>query len=257
MWYRQPHLVLASLLLVMVAIFGGFWLVLRPSQAEEGGPILQYPPEPPAPTIGPNPTVPAGLATGPLFVADFATTDSLAAWQSVALDFVLPEDHPNWLIDNGRLRQDFAGELRNSSLAQVALLAAAPVVGDGVVRVSFYDEFNGVAGIVARYQGEVGYEASYYRVRLLKREYEATPKYVLEKVVDGVATPLATVEGSGFAPRQWHVIELELRGGMLQVRLDGKLLMEVTDGQPLPAGQVGVYTRAIGGMLFDDVIIAP
>lgn len=244
--------VAASLIAVSAALFVAF----RPGQAEEGGPILQYPPEPPAPTIGPNPTVPAGLAAGPQFVADFATADSLAAWQSVALDFVLPEDSPNWVIDNGRLRQDFAGELRNSSLAQVALLAE-PVVGDGVVRVSFYDEFNGVAGIVARYQGEVGYEANYYRVRLLKREYEATPKYVLEKVVDGVATPLATVEGPGFAPRQWHVIELELRGGMLQVRLDGKLLMEVTDGQPLPAGQAGVYTRAIGGMLFDDVIIAP
>ena len=257
MWYRQHHLLLTSLLLVMVAVFGGFWLALRPGKAEEGGPILQYPPEPPAPTIGPNPTVPAGLAAGPQFVADFATADSLAAWQSVALDFVLTEDTPNWVIDNGRLRQDFAGELRNSSLAQVALLAAAPVVGDGVVRVSFYDEFNGVAGIVARYQGEVGYEASYYRVRLLKREYEATPKYILEKVVDGVATPLATVEGPGFAPRQWHVIELELRGGTLQVRLDGKLLMEAIDDQPLPAGQAGVYTRAIGGMLFDGVIIAP
>ncbi|MGQ9876115.1 MAG: hypothetical protein ACUVSL_12760 [Chloroflexus sp.] len=256
MWYRQPHLLFASLLLGMVAVFGGFWLAFRPGQAEESGPILQYPPEPPAPTIGPNPTVPAGLAAGPLFVADFTTTDSLSAWQSVALDFVLPEDSPNWVIDHGRLRQDFAGELRNSSLAQVALLAE-PVVSDGVVRVSFYDEFNGVAGIVARYQGDVGYEATYYRVRLLKREYEATPKYVLEKVVDGVATPLAAVEGPGFAPRRWHVIELELRGGTLQVRLDGKLLMEATDSRPLPSGQAGVYTRAIGGMLFDDVIIAP
>ncbi|MGQ9614710.1 MAG: hypothetical protein ACUVXC_18095, partial [Chloroflexus sp.] len=64
-------------------------------------------------------------------------------------------------------------------------------------------------------------------------------------------------EGPGFAPRRWHVIELELRGGTLQVRLDGKPLMEAIDAQPLPAGQAGVYTRAIGGMLFDDVIIAP
>ncbi|GIV86998.1 MAG: hypothetical protein KatS3mg054_1027 [Chloroflexus sp.] len=253
---RNRLLSLLALAASLIAVGAALFVAFRLGQAEEGGPILQYPPEPPAPTIGPNPTVPAGLAAGPQFVADFATADSLAAWQSVALDFILPEDSPNWVIDNGRLRQDFAGELRNSSLAQVALLAE-PVVGDGVVRVSFYDEFNGVAGIVARYQGEVGYEASYYRVRLLKREYEATPKYVLEKVVDGVATPLAAVEGPGFAPRQWHVIELELRGGTLQVRLDGKLLMEATDGQPLPAGQAGVYTRAIGGMLFDDVIIAP
>jgi hypothetical protein len=256
MWNRRPLLLMSSLLLVMVVIIGGFWLALRPGQAEEGGPILQYPPEPPAPTIGPNPTVPANLATGPQFVADFASTDSLTVWQSVELDFVLPEDRANWVIDNGRLRQDFAGELRNSSLAQVTLLAPTTFT-DGVVRVSFYDEFNGIAGVVARYQGELGYEASYYVLRLLKREYEATPKYVLEKVVDGVATPLATVEGPGFAPRQWHVIELEVRGNTLTARLDGKLLMQATDAQPLPAGRIGVYTRAIGGMLFDDVIVTP
>ncbi|MBO9311142.1 MAG: hypothetical protein J7465_02760 [Chloroflexus sp.] len=256
MWNRRPLLLMSSLLLVMVVIIGGFWLALRSGQAEEGGPILQYPPEPPAPTIGPNPTVPANLATGPQFVADFASTDSLTVWQSVELDFVLPEDRANWVIDNGRLRQDFAGELRNSSLAQVTLLAPTTFT-DGVVRVSFYDEFNGIAGVVARYQGELGYEASYYVLRLLKREYEATPKYVLEKVVDGVATPLATVEGPGFAPRQWHVIELEVRGNTLTARLDGKLLMQATDAQPLPAGRIGVYTRAIGGMLFDDVIVTP
>ncbi len=256
MWNRRPLLLMSSLLLVMVVIIGGFWLALRSGQAEEGGPILQYPPEPPAPTIGPNPTVPANLATGPQFVADFASADSLTVWQSVELDFVLPEDRANWVIDNGRLRQDFAGELRNSSLAQVTLLAPTTFT-DGVVRVSFYDEFNGIAGVVARYQGKLGYEASYYLLRLLKGEYEATPKYVLEKVVDGVATPLATVEGPGFAPRQWHVIELEMRGNTLTARLDGKLLMQATDAQPLPAGQVGVYTRAIGGMLFDDVIVTP
>ncbi|MBO9339335.1 MAG: hypothetical protein J7464_11570 [Chloroflexus sp.] len=256
MWNRRPLLLMSSLLLVMVVIIGGFWLALRSGQAEEGRPILQYPPEPPAPTIGPNPTVPANLATGPQFVADFASTDSLTVWQSVELDFVLPEDRANWVIDNGRLRQDFAGELRNSSLAQVTLLAPTTFT-DGVVRVSFYDEFNGIAGVVARYQGEVGYEASYYVLRLLKREYEATPKYALEKVVDGVVTPLATVEGPGFAPRQWHVIELEVRGNTLTARLDGKLLMQANDAQPLPAGQVGVYTRAIGGILFDDVIVTP
>ncbi len=253
---RTSIVSMIALAATLLAVGAALILALRPGQAEEGGPILQYPPEPPAPTIGPNPTVPPSLAAGPQFVADFATTESLSAWQSVALDFVLPEDRANWVIDNGRLRQDFAGELRNSSLAQVTLLAPVTFT-DGVVRVSFYDEFNGIAGVVARYQGEVGYEASYYVLRLLKSEYEATPKYALEKVVDGVATSLATVEGPGFTPRQWHVIELEVRGNTLTARLDGKLLMQANDAQPLPAGQVGVYTRAIGGMLFDDFIVSP
>ncbi|OAN46977.1 hypothetical protein A6A03_10985 [Chloroflexus islandicus] len=256
MQHHQSPLLRLSLAMILVAIVGGIWLSLRPGQAEEGGPILQYPPEPPAPTIGPNPTVPAGLAAGPRFVADFASADSLRDWQMVELDFILPEDRANWVIENGRLRQDFASEIRNSALTQVAALA--PVAfADGVVRASFYDEFNGIAGLVARYQGEVGYEASYYRLRLLKNEYEATPKYALEKVVDGVVTPLATVAGPGFAPRQWHVIELEVRGGELTARLNGKVLLQASDAQPLPAGRVGVYTRALGGIMFDDVIVAP
>ncbi|MGB9740096.1 hypothetical protein [Chloroflexus sp.] len=253
---RRPQLLGFALFCILLGLGGAIWLSLRPSQAEEGGPILQYPPEPPAPTVGPNPTVPAGLAAGPRFVADFATADSLAAWTLVDLDFVIAGDEGNWLIDNGRLRQNFAGELRNSALTQVAALAPV-TVGDGVVRVSFYDEFNGIAGLVARYQGEVGYEASYYRVRLLKNEYAATPKYALEKVVEGVVTPLATVEGPGFAPRQWHVVEFELRGGALTVRFNGKVLLQAEDAQPLPAGRVGVYTRALGGIMFDDVIVAP
>ncbi len=253
---RRPLLLGLALFCILFGLISAIWLSLRPSQAEEGGPILQYPPEPPAPTVGPNPTVPASLAAGPLFVADFATPESLAAWTLVDLDFVIAGDEGNWLIDNGRLRQNFAGEVRTSALTQVAALAPVEV-GDGVVRVSFYDEFNGVAGLVARYQGEVGYEASYYRVRLLKHEYEATPKYALEKVVDGVVTPLATVAGPGFAPRQWHVVELELRGGALTVRLNGKVLMQAVDAQPLPAGRAGVYTRALGGIMVDDLIIAP
>ncbi|MFN3373087.1 MAG: hypothetical protein ACK44M_05900, partial [Chloroflexus sp.] len=208
------------------------------------------------PTVGPNPTIPAGLAAGPRFVADFATPDTITDWQMVELDPILPEDRANWVIDTGRLRQDFAGELRNSALTQLAALAPVELT-DGVVRASFYDEFNGIAGLVARYQGEVGYEASYYRLRLLKNEYEATPKYALEKVVDGVVTPLATVEGPGFAPRQWHVIELEVRGGELTARLNGKLLLNARDPEPLPPGRVGVYTRALGGIMFDDVIVAP
>ncbi len=253
---RSDHLLRMSFLLALVAVVGGLWLAFRTGQAGQGGPILQYPPEPPAPTIGPNPTVAASLAAGPLFVADFATADTLAAWQMVELDFILPEDRANWVIDNGRLRQDFAGDARNSALHQLAALAPGSYA-DGVARVSFYDEFNGIAGLVARYQGEVGYEASYYRLRLLKSEYEATPKYVLEKVVDGVAIPLAAVDGPGFAPRQWHVVELELRGGELTARLNGKPLVRATDPDPLPAGQVGIYTRALGGILFDDFIVAP
>ncbi|WP_322513586.1 hypothetical protein, partial [Chloroflexus sp.] len=217
MQLRQSYLSSLALTLIVVAFAGGLWFALRPGQAEEGGPLLQYPPEPPAPTIGPNPTMPASLAAGPQFVADFASADSFAAWQVVDLDFIMPDDRANWIVADGRLQQHFAGEFKDSRPFQTVALAPGEYA-DATVRVSFYDAFNGVAGLVARYQGEVGYEASYYRLRLLKNEYEATPKYALEKVVDGVVMPLVTVDGPGFAPRQWHVIELEVRGGALTAR---------------------------------------
>jgi len=237
-----------------IALFAALVLILRPGQAKESGPLLQYPPEQPAPTIGPNPTLPAGLASGPLFVADFTTAESLSDWQLVELDFTMPGENANWVIDNGRLRQDFTGELRSSLLHEVAALAPG-VYSNGVVRVSFYDEANGVVGLIAHYQGEPGYESSYYRLRLLKNEYEATPKYRLDKVVEGVVFELGTVEGPGFVPQQWNVIELEFRNGTLLARLNGKLLMHATDTEPLPAGKVGVYTLAIGGIFFDDFIV--
>ncbi len=247
---------LIAFALTLASLIGAAVLVFRPIQAEQGMPLAQYVFDLPAPTIGPNPTMSAGLAAHALFIADFAAADSLNEWQMAELDFILPEDRANWIIDNGRLRQNFAGELQSSSLNQIAALAPG-VYEDGVVRVSFYDEVNGVAGLIARYQGEVGYEADYYRLRVLKNEYEASPKYVLSKVVDGVAIPLAEVAGPGFTPRQWNVLELELRGSELTARLNDKLLLRVTDTQALPEGRMGIYTRALGGILFDDFIIAP
>lgn len=53
------------------------------------------------------------------------------------------------------------------------------------------------------------------------------------------------------------MIELEVRGGALVARLDGKVLLQASDAQPLPAGRVGVYTRALGGIVFDDLVVLP
>ncbi|MEF3272927.1 MAG: hypothetical protein K6356_00780, partial [Chloroflexus sp.] len=81
MFRQRTWMPLVAVAVTALALVAALTFAFRRGQAEEGGPILQYPPEPPAPTIGPNPTVPAHLATGPLFVADFATADSLRDWQ--------------------------------------------------------------------------------------------------------------------------------------------------------------------------------
>lgn len=123
---------------------------------------------------------------------------------------------------------------------------------DYTVQVSFYDLYNGTAGLVARYSGDDPLTASYYRYRILKNTYPATPKQVLERVYQGVVTTLVEIREPGFDERMWHVLVLNVTGDTITVTLDGTVVVEGFDPEPLPAGRAGVYTRAMGGILFDD-----
>jgi len=47
-------------------------------------------------------------------------------------------------------------------------------------------------------------------------------------------------------------------GNQLTVTLDGAVVAEAEDATPLAAGRAGIYTRAMGGILFDDFsVVAP
>jgi len=224
--------------------------------AQEQQPIVEYPAFPPTPTVGPNPTAPPALAAAPLYTQGFASDEALRELRFVDLDPVLAAQRANWRVVDGRLVQADAGRGSDPSTHRAAALVADGSYGDVSVRASFYDQYAGVAGLVARYNGAAGAEASYYRYTILKNEYEAEPKQLLEKVVDGVATPLAELRAPGFAPREWHVMELTAVGGQISVSVDGQVTLTAADPQPLPAGAAGVYARAFGGILFDDLIVS-
>jgi hypothetical protein len=246
--------------LAMLAVLVGAALLLRTPTgvAQEQQPLLTYPEYPPTPTIGPNPTPAPGLASG-VEVAreDFSAPAAFDAWTVVNLEFVLPEGRAVWEVADGRLAQAYTAAVRNPSTLETAALHPADWA-DGAVRASFYDLHNGVAGLVARYSDAVGdgTTASYYRYRVIKNSYSATPKQVLEKVVDGAAVSLVEIARPGFDERTWHIVELTVIGGHLTVTLDGTVVAEATDPQPLGAGRAGVYSRALGGILFDDVVIS-
>jgi hypothetical protein len=227
--------------------------------AQEQGPLLEYPPSAPTPTIGPNPTVGAGAslagAATVLAQSSFDDASALASWQVVDLGFVLADGRSGWAVADGRLVQDFAGQAKDASIQETAALTGEAGWGDYTVQVSFYDQFNGTAGLMARYSGADPTTASYYRVRMLKDTFEASPKLVLEKVVQGAPQSLVEIKGPGFSERAWHVVSLQVRGGALTVVLDGAVVAEATDSAPLPAGKAGIYTRAVGGILFDDFLV--
>ncbi|NTV63401.1 MAG: hypothetical protein HGA65_07670 [Oscillochloris sp.] len=250
---------LGASLLVAALVVGGLVLALVQAPqgaAQEQPPHITYPEFPPTPTMGPNPTAPVVLAsTQTLASSTFDDARALAAWQAVDLSDVLADQAANWEVTDGRLVQAFAGRIRNPSSQETAILTGRPDWADYTISVSFYDQFNGTAGLVAYYSGTAPSFASYYRLRVLKDTFTVTPRLVLEKVVEGVATPLAQRDGPGFSERTWHTLALTIRSGSLTGTLDGSVILAAQDPAPLATGQAGIYTRASGGILFDDALV--
>lgn len=256
---RAPLIV--SLVVGLLVVAGVGLALLRPQQgaAQSQGALLEYPSYPPTPTIGAQPALSGASLEGALAQATFDDASALAGWQFIDLlegpAALVADYRANWLVADGRLVQDFAGEARSPSLQEVHGLLDVAGAADVAVTVSFYDEYNGVAGLVARYTGSSWATASYYRFRALKDSYPATPKLVLEKVDAGAVTSLVEIKGPGFAERAWHTLGLRVVGGQLTATLDGQVVAEAEDPRPLPAGLAGIYTRAIGGIHFDDFLV--
>jgi hypothetical protein len=246
--HRLVVVVLASLISLSVIVLLG--LSARGSgRAEEGAPILEYPELPPTPTIAPPPAARPNVA-GVLLVAErFDSPDALARWEIVDPADLLPEDRSIWSVEDGALMQSRTAAAGDPNTYETMALTGDPAWTNYTVSANVYDQNNATFGLIARRQG-----ISFYRYRMIADQFEATPKQILEKVVDGVATPLATRAGPGYARRQWHTIAMTVDGPSIRVTLDGALIAEATD-TALASGQAGLYTRALGGIRFDDVTV--
>ncbi|MGQ9926546.1 MAG: family 16 glycoside hydrolase [Chloroflexaceae bacterium] len=251
----RPAIAGAAVIILLIAALMAVTLWQAPrGVAQEQQPMLEYPSFPPTPTIGPNPTALAMPQTAAVLATDaFDDPATASAWTFLPLEPIrLAEQRPIWAIAGGRLEQRFTASAGNPSTLETAAVTGDPGWSDYTVQVSFYDLYNGTAGLVARYSGDDPLTASYYRYRILKNSYPATPKQVLERVRQGVATTLIEIREPGFDERMWHVLAMNVTDDTITVMLDGTIVVEAFDPQPLPAGRAGVYTRAMGGVLFDD-----
>lgn len=226
--------------------------------AEEQAPIFYEPPPPPTPTVAPLPSLPAAMAgtqeSGALLFADSfergGGNEMTSAWEIVDVALVLPEDRAAWIVRDGRLAQNGTagptGDPRpNETLA---------VVGDAdwtdyTISAWFYDQFNAAAGLVARRQG-----SSFYRFVVIANDYPVAPRVVLERVVDGEATVLASRDMPGYDRMRWYRISMTVSGSQISAAINGEIVVEADDST-LSGGQAGLFTYALGGMLFDDVRI--
>lgn len=219
------------------------------TSANDQDPILKMPDFPPTPTV-PAPPADTLKPSGARLLGDSFTSEAaLSRWEFVD-QAEIPADKANWLIENGQLVQDRTGQDKAPNTSPTMAFTGDPQWSDYTVSVKVYDENNATFGLVARRQGD-----SFYRFRMNADSYPDTPKVVLEKVVNGVATPLVTSDGPGYTQHQWHTASLTVRGATIQATVDGKVMAEATDST-LSSGQAGLYTLELGYIRFDDVTVA-
>jgi hypothetical protein len=246
---RIPAFVLAAILALSGLVL--VHLVIH-ANAAAGYPdaILSYPAAPPTPTIG-QPPAAAAPALSSVAISPLAPSDLLAGWQVVDTPSQLPGEGGRWEVRDGYLYQDGLNPAGSLSAATTELMSPA-AYGDVTVSMAFYDAANGNVGLIARHSA-----AGFYRVRL-----QTDPSYdgealVVEKVTAGIAVPLVLNTSEPLYQRHtWHTLTLSVRGNQITVTLDGRIVAAVEDAAPLPAGTVGIATRALGGIFFDRITLA-
>lgn len=153
----------------------------------------------------------------------------------------VPESIPSWLVADGVLQQGTKVEsvrsFENSyHRGTYAYLPAGSGLSDYRLHVDAVylatEQANDI-GVMFRYQDN----DNYYRLSMNAR-YGFTR---LEKRVSGQFSPLA-VNGRGYTPGALLRFEVEVRGNLITVWIDGDLVFAIEDDS-LSAGTVGLYTQ--------------
>ena len=222
----------------------------------EQPPLIQRPNLPPTPTRAPAPNPPASAAapTGSLlFQQRFATADATAVqrtWSALDLIPIQHDDAPaRWGLFNGVLAQLWTGDLQAPRPDPTIVVTGQPSWRDYTLRAAAYPEGNMELGLVVRRQGN-----SFYRLRLLNDAAQSTPKLLLEKVVDGQVSVLASQAGPGYQVYRWYSLRLSALGTQLEAQVDNGPVLKASDAS-LSQGQAGLYGLAIGQLGFDNVTV--
>jgi hypothetical protein len=122
-----------------------------------------------------------------------------------------------------------------------------PTWTDVTVRVNALAQGTRELGVIARQNGD-----SYYRFRTLVFGTGSNQgNRLLEKVVDGKVTQLASFDGPELNGDTWYTLAITARSSTISCYLDGKLLGSVQDTS-LAAGRAGVSTLAMSGAFFQN-----
>lgn len=199
------------------------------------------------PTAAPTaavPQAPVVRATDQLLSAPAFNTDAdISAWALVGP--TSREGTPLWEVRDGTLRQRGIDGVVTSD-DQTGLVTGEATWADYTLSAQALGSDTKELGLIARQQnGE-----NYYRFRaLLLGTGTNSGNYILEKVVDGTTTQLASFDGAELSAGVWHTLSLTVAGDTLTVAVDGTTLGSATDST-FSAGRAGVSSLAMSGAQF-------
>jgi hypothetical protein len=234
-----------------VILVGAILLFSTQGQAAPGAsglePVVQAPTFEPEPTRGPAPQV--ASAGAQLFAAEFTDPAAQNEWTLIKLqEHPSPDDDPAWKIKNGMLVQNGTGPIAIGQFEKTAIAAGDESWQDYTLTASAYPRQNDEIGLVFRVQGN-----DHYRLRLLRDIYPG-PRLILEKVVKGQVTELASAEHPGYTDHNWYTLAVTAKGATLSASINGVEVLTATDST-LTHGKIGVYGIATGDLFYDNIAV--
>lgn len=191
-------------------------------------------------------TVSPASTVGMLFSDDFSGT--LANWTVV--DEGTTDRPSHWQISSGVLYQTsniYGGDGTGLAMRGTYLLAGQSSWSAYAVSVRMQSTDNDAIGVMFGYRDA----GNYYRFSMdQQRSYRR-----LIKMVNGTPALLAA-DAVAFEQGRWYTVEARMKGGVVEIWLDGQLLFRASDATHT-AGKIALYSWCNTGAQFDDVVVTP
>lgn len=207
----------------------------------------------PADQVQPPPTtVPAPAPSTALSNVQTEGFDALpAGWAAGASD-AMPDQQGSWASESGKLvakepeggQQSFEGSI---FLSPISTTARANIA------VQVYPQGNQVVGIVFR-----STKNGYYLFRVMRDGNNAPERRQLQRydANTGQYTTLASdTQGKGYVLGSWQDLRVETDGDLITCFFNNEKVFEIQDSQ-FTGGQAGMYTLALGEVIFDNFTVA-
>jgi hypothetical protein len=207
---------------------------------------------PPAQVQPPPTSIPAPAPGAALSTIQAESFDTLpAGWTAVELA-AMPDQQGSWASEAGKLvakappsgQQSFEGSIFLNPLAVGARASLS---------VQVYPQGNQVVGIVFRSS-----KSGYYLFRVFRDGNNSPERRQLQRydAQSGLSSTLiGDTQGKGYELGRWQELRVELDGELISCFFEGQKVFEVRDAH-FSAGQAGVYTLALGDVIFDNFTVA-